>query len=211
MTTSVYWIHHPDHSDMLTQGYIGVSKRAEVRWSEHLKKSQNPHLKNAIAKYGWDNLVKKVILVADEAYCLMIEAKLRALDGIGWNIVKGGGKPPVAYGNKSRLGSVAWNKGKKTPPETIEKLRLAHLGQEPGNKGMKGVQVAWNKGTRYSDERKARMVGQRKGYKHSPETIQKIREAQTGEAPYKMTDEIKNKISESLKMRNKLLTESKEK
>ena len=39
-------------------------------------------------------MAKEIVLIADEAYCLMIEAKLRTLENIGWNITKGGGKPP---------------------------------------------------------------------------------------------------------------------
>ena len=72
---SVYWIHHPEHTDMFTQGYIGITKDIKKRWSDHAKRTGNNHLLHAIKKYGWDSLVKEVILVADEAYCLMVEAK----------------------------------------------------------------------------------------------------------------------------------------
>jgi hypothetical protein len=146
MTTSVYWIHHPDHTDMFSQGYIGVSKNAERRWEEHLKKSENRHFRFAINKYGWDNLVKEQILIAEEDYCLDIERKLRPAVDIGWNIAIGGGKPPVAYGNKTRLGVPSWNKGLPWSDEAKKKLSEAHLGQVSWNKGLKGVQVAWNKG-----------------------------------------------------------------
>ena len=71
--SSVYWIHHPEHTDMFSQGYIGVSKDLKKRWNDHAKRTGNLHLKRAIKKYGWDNLVKEVVLVAEEAYCLMIE------------------------------------------------------------------------------------------------------------------------------------------
>ena len=146
MTTSVYWIHHPDHTDMFSQGYIGVSKNAERRWEEHLKKSENRHFRFAINKYGWENLVKEQILIAEEDYCLDIERKLRPAVDIGWNIAIGGGKPPVAYGNKTRLGVPSWNKGLPWSDKAKKKLSEAHLGQVSWNKGLKGVQVAWNKG-----------------------------------------------------------------
>jgi GIY-YIG catalytic domain len=146
MTTSVYWIHHPDHTDMFSQGYIGVSKDAEKRWEQHLKKSDNRHFRFAINKYGWGNLIKKQILIAEEDYCLDIERKLRPTEGIGWNVAIGGGKPPVRYGNKDRLGIPSWNKGLPWSKKAREKLSEAHLGQVAWNKGLKGVQVAWNKG-----------------------------------------------------------------
>jgi len=58
MTFSVYWIRCADHTDMMTQGYVGVSMDAERRWGEHQKSRQNQHFKFAIQKYGWDNLIK---------------------------------------------------------------------------------------------------------------------------------------------------------
>ena len=80
MSSVVYWLHLPEHTDMFTQGYIGVSSQLDKRLKDHKLKTENTHLKNAIDLYGWDNLVKQVIIVADKAYCLMIEAKLRAED-----------------------------------------------------------------------------------------------------------------------------------
>ena len=162
MTHSVYWIRCSDHTDMTSQGYIGVSKNAQKRFKQHLEKKHNPHLVNAIHKYGWDNLVKEQILIAEEDYCYDIEGKLRPTTNMGWNIAVGGGVPPTplkvhAIGMrlkmsainkirlqdpvarekfaKARLGLTSWNKGKKASPETIEKLRLSHLGKPSGKKG----------------------------------------------------------------------------
>lgn len=53
--------------------------------------------------------------------------------------------------------------GKKRSPETIEKLRLSHLGKP-----------AWNKGLKLSDEQKTKMYKYRKGHKQSEETKKKI-------------------------------------
>jgi hypothetical protein len=173
--TVVYWIRHPDHTDIFSQGYVGVSMDAEKRFGQHYKHTQNRHLKFAIQKYGWDNLVKQQVLVADEAYCLDIEQKIRPTNAIGWNCAIGGGKPPPSYGHKrlvgntlnvgrkhsvearqkrsdlnrerlqnpiayekfakARVGMEPWNKGKKTSLETIEKIRLSHLGKPSPRKG----------------------------------------------------------------------------
>jgi hypothetical protein len=105
---------------MFNQGYIGVSNNIKKRWYDHGHKPANAHLKNAINKYGWDNLIKEVILMADKAYCLMIEAQLRNQNNIGWNIVKGGGMPP----------KTSWNKGKKQLPHVTEAVRKACLGKK---------------------------------------------------------------------------------
>ena len=137
MSSVVYWIRNEDHTDMFTQGYIGVSSQVEKRWEYHKKHGENNHLRNSIKLYGWDKLVKQVLLVSDLAYCLMIESQLRAEDKIGWNVVKGGGHPP----------STPWNKGKKLAKEIYDTLHKKGFGFDKGN-------VPWNKGVKYTSELK---------------------------------------------------------
>lgn len=102
MTAQLYWIRAAHHSDMTLDGYVGVSKNAKTRWLyghnwAHRKgRHENPRLANAISKHGWDNLVKTVLVVAEENYCYDLERKLRPTDGIGWNLATGGNKPPVS-------------------------------------------------------------------------------------------------------------------
>ena len=98
MTYSVYLIHHKNHSDVFSQGYVGVSKNPKDRWNRHWKYNGNEHLTRAIKKYGWNNLIKEIILIGEEKYCYFIENKLRNKNGIGWNIVSGGGNPPNQKG-----------------------------------------------------------------------------------------------------------------
>ena len=101
MSAQVYWIRAAHHSDVTLDGYVGVSKNAKTRWLyghqwAHRKgRHENPRLANAISKHGWGNLVKTVLVVAEENYCYDLERKLRPTDGIGWNLITGGGKPPV--------------------------------------------------------------------------------------------------------------------
>jgi len=104
----VYWIRHKDHSDLLTQGYIGVSNNTEKRFAKHKAQiNQNTHINpiliNAVKKYGWNNLLKSVILIADKAYCLEVEAKLRKTKEIGWNIAPGGGMPNIKFGQENPM------------------------------------------------------------------------------------------------------------
>ena len=57
---------------------------------------ENPRFSNAIAKHGWENLVKEIVVIGSEEYCYEIEKKLRPKESIGWNLAIGGGKPPTS-------------------------------------------------------------------------------------------------------------------
>jgi hypothetical protein len=130
MSTSLYWIHHKDHTDIFSQGYVGVSKNTEARFKRHSKYSDNQHLKAAIKKYGWDNLIKQIILIGEELYCYNLEFKIRPDKQIGWNIAEGGVKPPKTQyrgdnyvsplKGKSRL--TPWAIGRIRTVEEIKKL-----------------------------------------------------------------------------------------
>lgn len=114
----VYWIHLPEHSDYTSDGYLGVTTDFGVRMNGHLtniqkNKHKNPHLVDAVQKYGWDNLVKEIILSGDEAYCYEIEEQIRPKKTIGWNIAPGGHRGP------------GWTKGTKKRKESIEKQKIS--------------------------------------------------------------------------------------
>jgi hypothetical protein len=79
---------------MFSQGYVGVSTNIQSRWHWHSRYSDNSHLKAAIKKYGWDNLIKEVVVISEDAYCYNLEEKIRPFKKIGWNIAEGGKKPP---------------------------------------------------------------------------------------------------------------------
>lgn len=196
MTYSVYWIHHPNHTDMFTQGYVGVTASATKRFNEHKVKTQNKHLQNAINKYGWNNLVKEVVLIADKAYCLMIELKLRAEDSVGWNIIKGGGMPP-------KFIRTGWNHTE----EANEKNRQAHLGKKVSDESKKKLSdslkkvecatrfkkgiVAYNKGMPALLHVTAAVVKACTGRVHSQEEKEKRSKSMMG---HKTSDSTKEKI-----------------
>ena len=102
MTAQVYWIRAAHQSDITSEGYVVVSKNANKSWLyghkwAHAKgRHDNPRLSNAIAKHGWDSLIKTVVVVAEEAYCYELESKLRPAEQIGWNLASGGCKPPIS-------------------------------------------------------------------------------------------------------------------
>lgn len=127
----IYWIRLPEHTDSKTDGYLGVSNNLPRRLQGHLReikanKHKNFHLVNAVAKYGWENLIKEVILNGEEAYCYEIEEQLRPCKSIGWNIAPGGHK-----------GS-GWVKGRKKSPASIEKMVIA---MKPKNEEKKKATV----------------------------------------------------------------------
>jgi predicted GIY-YIG superfamily endonuclease/ribosomal protein L37AE/L43A len=193
MRTSVYWIRHKDHTDIFSQGYVGISKNVEKRFNEHFRKTQNTHLKNAIAKYGWDNLVKQQVLIANEQYCLDMEKQLRPNDAIGWNCIAGGGKPPVAYGNKNTLGKPSWNKGISCSKDRKEKISVS-------------VKKLW-KNFEYRTNMSIAHIGQispMRGKKHTIETIEKIRLKKIGKPSAKIgvqySKETKQRMKELMQL-----------
>lgn len=99
--TYVYWIHTPNHTDIFSEGYIGVSNRLDRRLYEHKWCKQNPHLTNAFNKYK--DIVHTILIQGPEAYCYDVESKLRPDTEIGWNINKGGAKPPSSKGLKRSI------------------------------------------------------------------------------------------------------------
>ena len=211
MTYCVYWIREKSHTDLTSQGYIGVSGNVKERFASHkgMWSGTNNYLRNAIKKHGWDNLEKAVLLIAEKDYCLEIEKKLRPADKIGWNLVMGGGHPPILIGPRPELrGKQAWNKGMVgcVSDETREKMRLARLGKPPANKGVPLAQERIeqlrqiNLGNTYRlgakmpphavEQNRLRNVGKH----HSEETKAKMSAAHMGKPKPPRTDEHKRKI-----------------
>jgi predicted GIY-YIG superfamily endonuclease len=96
----VYWIFNPGMSDYKKEGYIGFTNNFDRRMLEH-KRKPSGILKNAIKKYGWENLDKVVLCTIDdlELACLA-EQELRPYNNIGWNLAIGG-ETPVFYGENN--------------------------------------------------------------------------------------------------------------
>lgn len=95
----VYWIRLPEHTDPKNEGYVGVSKRYEARLLDHHASIQkgthkNPHLVNAVNKYGWDTLIKETLYVGEESECYELESTYRTSKAVGWNIAAGGHRGP---------------------------------------------------------------------------------------------------------------------
>lgn len=92
---SVYWLHLESHDDMLSQGYIGITKqKVEYRFYKHCWDANKGKLhypvSRAIRRYGEENIHVKVLCICEEEYAKNLEYKLRPSPRIGWNIVEGG-------------------------------------------------------------------------------------------------------------------------
>lgn len=88
----IYWIKKKDHSDILSEGYIGYSNNPKRRFEEH--KKSNSRLGNSIRKYR-DSIDLIVLHKFDsEEQALKKEKELRPKPKIGWNIAQGGQCPP---------------------------------------------------------------------------------------------------------------------
>lgn len=93
---SIYWIHLNDHTDVMTEGYIGMTCDLDRRMREHRQGANylNTHLAKAIRMYGWDNLQVTVLdQHHSKDYAFALEAECRKEANIGWNIAKGGDTP----------------------------------------------------------------------------------------------------------------------
>ena len=192
-TMSVYWIHHPNHTNIMSEGYVGITKRFTRRMFEHKALTTNKYLSNAIKKYGWDNLVKEVILIANKDYCIDIEIKLRSNDAIGWNLVKGGGIPPINTRKGYKMSVPAWNKGISPSDATKKKISEA-------------IKIVMQNPVRLEINRTARLGKQspRKGVKLSEETKSKISLSKIGmPSPNKGNKYTKEQMNNLMqKMRN---------
>lgn len=153
----VYWAHLPEHNDMWTQGYIGITKQpASLRWRDHISHAKTEaQLPFARALKKYPNIVFDVIVVGqDREYCEAIEAKLRPELNIGWNINTGGDRMnplPGGLANKARLAKL-----RATDPYWMEK--------DAAEREAKARAQAWHEGAaqkrKEREEYKANGIGQ---------------------------------------------------
>ncbi len=144
----VYWIRKKEHTDIFTQGYVGVTKyTAEKRFAQHRERSVSSDLQNickAIRKYGAENLIVDTVVISELGYCFDLEAKLRPTPFIGWNIAVGGTAPIVGYKPSEEK--------KKAHSERMKQWWIDNPDHDHSNKGRPGVSID------ISPERRKKMV-----------------------------------------------------
>ena len=92
----LYWIHNKEHTDVCSQGYVGVA----TDWPRRVR--QHRHKFKSI----WQDVQMEKLVEADSKYCYDLEKKLRPHRNIGWNLAAGGYRNNVMFGDENP------NKGK---------------------------------------------------------------------------------------------------
>lgn len=104
MVNTLYWVHLPSHTDVTSQGYIGVTSNVVKRFIAHkhsarASKDDCPVLARAIRKYN-DALIYTVLVKGTKEYCYLLENLLRPQRYVGWNVAKGGENSSGHTGHK---------------------------------------------------------------------------------------------------------------
>ena len=164
---SVYWIHTQNHSDKLTQGYIGITSNFKERMRSHKKNRKKTILTSAIKRHGWKNLHKTILyknLSLQKA--LALERIFRIMPNIGWNLQKGGEigvdsswyKIPKNKVKHSVNTSINTKIGIQNNDSKEERSKRAKLSRLNNTEAYKNVSVGSNNGRAILDEQKVKCI-----------------------------------------------------
>ena len=176
----VYWIRLPEHTDMFTQGYIGMTRHtAKNRYACHkslAKRSKtNLPILNAIRKHG-ENLLLQTLVICSNDYAVWLENKLRPSKGIGWNLATGGEFPATdrVITDEARRNMSIAQTGRKHSEETILKMKNCKSNSERvWTDDAKARISAANTGRVASDETRKKLSLAGMGRKQTEESIEK--------------------------------------
>lgn len=175
----VYWLKNQTCFAPERDGYVGITNNPMRRLSQHKKSSKFPV-----------DIEMVILFEGSEEECLAKEFSLRSAENIGWNVVPGGGKPPVcrkmSEETKRKISETRRRKAIRLSPESVEKMRQTKLKQH---------KPAWNRGLKVTDETWLKNLSEsHKGNVPSEETRQKISEAHKGKA---VSDDTREKLRQS--------------
>ena len=124
--TCVYWIRKVEHTNIYTEGYVGVSTNVERRWREHITEARanrhpNSFLCNVINKHYPDNLIFEIVYLSNEDNCYNYEEMLRPETNIGWNLRSGGPVGKITEEGRKAISAKAL--GKKLTEKEKERRR----------------------------------------------------------------------------------------
>lgn len=160
----VYWIHLKEHTDILTEGYVGITSRTvEIRASQHRLAGRSNRANFGIAKvfkeYG-DLLIFDTLCECSIEYAGELENKLRPVECIGWNLAAGGNTVSMTTEGRKRI-SVA-SKGKPKPQHVLDAMNNARLAK-PVSDESRRKWSAWATGRVNSPETRLKISQNRKG------------------------------------------------
>lgn len=151
----LYWIRLPEHTDILSEGYIGVTGvSVETRFKKHVSSANTRDnrkgsriLINALIKYGYSSVIVETLVVGDRDYIYDLEYKLRPLERIGWNTIAGGVQSPASnpsvkerIGNSNR-GKVRTHKCKKLLSEKLKGRVVSEVTKQKMSKSRTGKSI----------------------------------------------------------------------
>lgn len=154
----VYWIRHKDHTDILTEGYVGITNRSvSYRLKEHYRAVRSIDVPNenvnisivhkAMHKYK-DDIIVDTVCECDHDYALWLENKIRPLPNIGWNLSVGGMTGMLGRqqtDTQKMIVSKMWRGCERSEPEA-DRLRHLCIDREvPEDEKKKRSEVVLNK------------------------------------------------------------------
>ena len=91
----LYWIREAHHTDIFSEGYVGITQNFDYRVYQHISNAKNPNqwknyrtvFRKALIS---GDFMSTIVLVGSRNYCLEVEEKLRPEWKIGWNLARGG-------------------------------------------------------------------------------------------------------------------------
>lgn len=107
----VYWIHLESHTDVRTQGYVGITRcGADKRFQTHKRNSKKPEhshktISKAIQKYG-GSILLTILCFCSKSYAKQLEFNLRSSPFIGWNMNVGGGHGPELTASEKQAAAI---------------------------------------------------------------------------------------------------------
>jgi predicted GIY-YIG superfamily endonuclease len=126
----VYWVRRSIHSDIKTEGYVGISYDVYNRFKAHKRLRKDTNLTKALRKY--DDVVCDIVeTCSSHADAEVLERALRPKHFTGWNMAKGGNGGYLASEETKRKISAANRKrvyGCHTE-ETKKKMSESHKGK----------------------------------------------------------------------------------
>ena len=196
--------------------YIGITSRdPKVRWDYGYGYKANEHFYRAIQKHGWSNFEHEILyenLTKEEACKKEIEliAEYKSdNEQYGYNILKGGnlGRIGIPHSeetkkkiSQSRMGANNPAYGKHHTEEWKQMMREKMTGRKFSEESIQRMRDA-QKGRTISEEHRKKLskanLGKR--YKHTPETIERMRRSKYKRVYCPET----NKVYESIKQAEK--------
>ena len=133
----VYWLKKSSHTNVLKEGYVGITSDLTGRLWQHRNSKCNPMVKNLLAHKSSEVKVLKQNLTLTDA--LAIERSLRPYENIGYNIVAGGGIPPSQKG-KQMNGKQSYKGVSRTEAQIAASKKHSDImkGRTSPHKGKKG-------------------------------------------------------------------------